>query len=160
MAFLLWILTMNAELTSLSDDPQELKTIIIDKSKALHFYQQRTTHLEEQVQLLRSKLYGKKSEKITTRKDVDQLPLFNEAEIDEAAEPEKVVDKVTVAPHTRKKRGRKPLPKDLPRVDVNMTSRIQKNSVNAGVRRFVSGKRQRKDSTMFRHKSGSSEISG
>jgi transposase len=109
---------MNAYLTSLSDDPQELKTIIIDKSKALHFFQQRAAHLEEQVQLLRSKLYGKKSEKILTPKDVNQLALFNEAEIDLVVEPEKSADEITVAPHTRKKSGRKPLPQDLPRVDV------------------------------------------
>ena len=109
---------MKADLAILPDDLHELKTIIIDKSKALHFHQQRISHLEEQVQLLRSKLYGKKSEKVITRKDIDQLALFDEAENDEVVESKEPADEVTVAPHTRKKRGRKPLPIDLPRVDV------------------------------------------
>ena len=106
---------MDADLTSLSDD---LKKLIRSKDKALEFSEKRIAHLEEQVQLLRSKLYGKKSEKVVTRKDVDQLALFDEAEVDEAVESEEAADEISVAPHTRKKRGRKPLPKDLPRVDV------------------------------------------
>ena len=131
---------MKADLTSLPDDPQELKTIIIDKAKALHFHQQRITHLEEQVQLLRSKLYGKKSEKMITRNDVDQLALFDEAEIDEGVESEGPSDEITVAPHTRKKRGRKPLPKDLPRVDVTYDIPESEKQCGCGCEKTCIGK--------------------
>jgi transposase len=131
---------MKADLTSLPDDPQELKTIIIDKANALHFHQQRITHLEEQVQLLRSKLFGKKSEKITTRKDVDQIPLFDEAEIDEVVESEKPAEEITVPTHTRKKRGRKPLPKDLPRVDVTYDISDTQKQCDCGCEKTCIGK--------------------
>jgi len=131
---------MKVDLTSLPDDPQELKAIINNKSNALHFHQQRITYLEEQVQLLRSKLYGKKSEKIILRKDVDQLSLFNEAETDDVVEPEKPFDAVTVAPHTRKKRGRKPLPKDLPRVDVTYDVADTEKQCDCGCEKTCIGK--------------------
>ena len=49
-----------------------------------------------------------------TQSDQQQLYLFNEAEVDVSRE----VEEVTVPAHTRKKRGRKPLPEDLPRIEV------------------------------------------
>lgn len=130
---------MKADLTSLPDDPQKLKTIIEKKAEALNFHQQRITRLEEQVQLLRSKLYGKKSEKIITRNDVDQLTLFDEAEIDEAAESEQTSDEINVTPHTRKKRGRKPLPQDLPRVDIKYDIPAAEKQCECGCRKACIG---------------------
>ncbi len=70
--------------------------------------------LQEQVQSLQDKLFGRKSEK--TPVDDKQLYLFDipEPECSIKEEPESV----TIGEHTRKKRGRKPLPENLPRVDV------------------------------------------
>lgn len=73
--------------------------------------------LREEVEFLKHRLFGRKSERLSEA-ERKQLPLFNEAEEgatgeDEAEEEERVVS------HTRrKKRGRKALPANLPRVEV------------------------------------------
>ncbi len=71
--------------------------------------------LREQVRLLRAQIFGRKSERFKGADD-SQLLLFNEsvAGIDKAVEPEQI----EIPAHTRKKVGRKPLPEDLPRVEV------------------------------------------
>ena len=78
-------------------------------------YQSHIDHLEEQLRLLRNELFGRKSEK-STAPDHNQIPLFaqpaSEPVLDAAAEP------VEVTAHRRKKRGRKPLPAHLPRIEV------------------------------------------
>lgn len=71
-------------------------------------------HLQEQVNSLQSRLFGRKSEK--TPKDDGQLSLFD---IPDPALPIlEAPETVTVGEHTRQKKGRKPLPANLPRVDV------------------------------------------
>ncbi len=72
--------------------------------------------LEEEVRLLRHSLFGPKSEKMPNG-DSPQLLLFDMPENPPEEEVEQAVE-VTVPSHTRQKRGRKPLPKDLPRVEV------------------------------------------
>jgi len=88
--------------------------------------------------LLQDKIFGRKSEKLanklaTEKSQYCQLALFNEAEdlVDKAAASEEQEseaedkagaedkpDTITIAAHTRQKRGRKPLPEHLPRVEV------------------------------------------
>lgn len=77
--------------------------------------QSRVGFLEEENALLRQRLFGRKSEQ-TVDPATPQLALFNEAEsvvepIDEGAEEE------AVAP-TQRRGKRKPLPADLPRIEV------------------------------------------
>ncbi len=74
--------------------------------------------LQEQLNLALARRYAASSEKLSP----DQIRLFDEAEanaladaIDDEAEQDDVVE---VPAHTRKKRGRKPLPETLHRVDV------------------------------------------
>lgn len=72
-------------------------------------------HLEAEVALLRQRLFGRKIEQ-TGDAATPQLPLFDEAEslaesLDEAG------DKEIVAP-TKRRGKRKPLPADLPRIEV------------------------------------------
>jgi transposase len=73
--------------------------------------------LQEQLNLALARRYAASSEKLSP----DQIYLFDEAEVealvstDEQAEEEETVE---VPAHTRKKRGRKPLPDLLPRVEV------------------------------------------
>ncbi|MEW5910825.1 MAG: IS66 family transposase, partial [Thermodesulfobacteriota bacterium] len=74
--------------------------------------QARIESLEERIRLLQKELFGRKTEK-QPKADQHQLLLF-----DEADEPEPEPEKITVPAHTRKKSGRKPLPAELPRVDV------------------------------------------
>jgi transposase len=73
--------------------------------------------LQEQLNLALARRYAASSEKFSP----DQIRLFDEAEADALADPSKEAgedDVVEVPAHTRKKRGRKPLPDTLHRVDV------------------------------------------
>ena len=73
--------------------------------------------LQEQLNLALAKRYAASSEQLSP----DQIRLFNEAEVDAdapGADQAPVVNSVTVATHTRQKRGRKPLPEHLPRIEV------------------------------------------
>ncbi|WPE24632.1 IS66 family transposase ISPsy5 [Pseudomonas hunanensis] len=93
---------------TLPDDPAVLKQLIAQM-------QSKVVHLEEQNALLRQRLFGRKSEQ-TTDPATPQLALFNEAE--SVAEPvAEDVDEEAVAP-TKRRGKRKPLPADLPRIEV------------------------------------------
>lgn len=71
--------------------------------------------LREQIRLLKHHRFGRTSEK---RSDA-QIRLFNEAELGEDGPVEDAApDETPVAAHTRRKRGRRPLPASIPRVDV------------------------------------------
>ena len=70
---------------------------------------ERIAFLEEWKRLMDSQRFGSRSERLS----IDQYPLFNEAEV-EASEAETIADEVAVPAHTRKKRGRRPLPDFLP----------------------------------------------
>lgn len=115
---------MNFDVTTLPNDADALKRIITDiqgnfiglqkEFEGLQLrYDKETGLLLEQIRHLRYKLFGTKSEKAD---DHVTLPLFDMPEPE--AEPSEPEDKVEIPAHTRKKRGRKPLPAELPRVDV------------------------------------------
>jgi len=100
---------MDLDIKALPDDVVGLKKIVSE-------YYSENCLLRDQVEYLKYKLFGRKGEKLTEA-ERKQLYLFNEAELgaDEARE-EEPEDKTAVAAHTRtKKRGRKPLPENLPR---------------------------------------------
>lgn len=93
---------------------EELEMII---KHAITPYESRIEFLEQRVKLLQKELFGRKSEKCRPDEDEGgrQLQLFNEAE---ALAHEKIQPPLTIAEHTRQKPKRKPLPADLPRVEV------------------------------------------
>jgi len=68
---------------------------------------------------MRRRLFGRSAERLS-EEERKQLWLFNEAELIVSSEQkvEKEVERVPVRAHTRVKRGRKPLPEDLRRVEV------------------------------------------
>lgn len=73
---------------------------------------------QEEINWFKQQLFGRSSEK--GRVDdlcPDQGCLFNEAEVLSDSTPP-TSDSVTIPAHTRKKKGRKKLPVDLPRVDI------------------------------------------
>ena len=76
---------------------------------------QEVDYLKERIQLLLAQIYGKKSEKMPLP-SVDQLS-FLETEL-EALQAQQEVEAVTVPAHSRKASGRKPLPEELPRIEV------------------------------------------
>jgi transposase len=95
---------MNLDLAKLPDDTSELKEIIGS-------FQEKVNTLEERIRLLQNELFGRKTEKHKSPEpDHLQLSLFDEPELHR---PENS-GTITIESHTRKKRGRKPLPKDLP----------------------------------------------
>jgi transposase len=107
---------MNLDLLKLPDDAAALKEIIAFHLNQQEKFQERIDYLEQMVRLLQKELFGRKSEKHILPGH-EQRQLFDPVE-----EPEsnrKVLEeKIVIPEHTRKKQGRKPLPADLPRVDV------------------------------------------
>ena len=106
---------MTAPLTqSLPDDIDALKALLLKK-------EQRIDLLEEQIRLLKQKRFGASSEKSD-----QQVELFDEAELGDAEvqlapqedEPVAVATAPTAVSAPKAKRGRKPLPADLPRVRI------------------------------------------
>ena len=99
----------------LPDDPALLKQLLEQMLIERESNKGRIVHLEEENALLRQRLFGRKSEQ-TTNLATPQLALFNEAE--SIAEPVgEDAEEEVVAP--AKRRGkRKPLPADLPRIEV------------------------------------------
>ena len=98
---------MISDISTLPDDPAELKRMLVNMAAENEL-------LREQMRQLFDKLFGRKSE--VFRGLNPQLPLFDMPEPAQDNEPEP--EEVTVAPHSRKKKGRKPLPEALPRVEV------------------------------------------
>ncbi len=99
----------------------ELKKIIHDFSIKEKVYLADIASLKEQVRFLQAQLFGRSSEaKITP--DDKQLNLFNfDAGLpsDEDSDNENGQDdEIEVPAHKRKKPGRKPLPENLPRIEV------------------------------------------
>lgn len=95
---------------TLPDDPELLKQMLLQM-------QSRVTLLQEQVALLRQRLFGRTSEQ-SADPNSPQLGMFNEAE-GLAEEAPATDDEEVVAPEPAKKRGkRKPLPAELPRIEV------------------------------------------
>ena len=91
---------------NLPNDPVLLKALVLQ--------------LQEQVALLRHKLFSPKSERSPEDADSPQLAMFNEAEelVEEpTAEPAEAEAEEVVAPIKRRGK-RKPLPANLPRVEV------------------------------------------
>ena len=104
---------MEVDLKNLPEDADQLKEIVVSLEVK---YQEKIHYLEEQLRLMKQELFGRSSEK---RHDPhpDQMPLFHRDD-SPADEPQTSVEEIEIAAHSRKKQGRRPLPKDLPRVDV------------------------------------------
>ncbi len=118
---------MPIALNPLPNDIDALKSLVAEQATKLDgFYsdkeqwvarneqlESKVTLLQEQLNLALAKRYAASSEKISP----DQVCLFDEPEVEIPATDD--TDDVIVVPaHTRKKRGLKPLPDNLPRIDV------------------------------------------
>lgn len=112
---------MNYDQSTLPDNAAELKKIILEmqekSTKTKVDYQGEINYLNEQIRILRQTIFGRKSEKNSTGNS-PQLPLFDMPETLPEELPADDVEGVVVPEHSRKKRGRKKLPEDLPRVEV------------------------------------------
>lgn len=107
---LCYVQTMNVDVQKLSDNPDELKKTIVSLKES---YQEKIDYLEQKVRLLQIEIFGRKSEK-RPLPDINQMRLFDEPE----PESPVIEERITVPSHSRRKRGRKPLPENLPRVEI------------------------------------------
>ena len=104
---------MNLDLENLPDSHSITKQQLL---AIVRQYEEKLRLLEEQNRLLRNELFGRRSEKPVVE-DRHQMSLFapDEPVTDDTDTEEQ---QVSVTPHKRKKRGRKPLPEHLPRVEI------------------------------------------
>lgn len=109
--------------TDLPNDIVTLKAMVLsyqqqtkDLDKKYHEQKNKAAFYHDQLQILKKKLFGRSSEKLT-QKEKDQLWLFNEIE-QTIAEKKQEQSNIQVKGHIRKKKSRKPFPKDIPRKTV------------------------------------------
>ena len=93
--------------------PAEARSYIADVEQQLLHLESRYDHLKEELRLLLYKRFGRSSEAAGG----SQHELFVEAEV-ESRNEEDDGEELQIAAHTRKKRGRKPLDENLPRVEI------------------------------------------
>jgi transposase len=103
-------------------DKSELQAMVLELNKKMDEmsknYEVENGLLRERIRQLEHQLYGRKSEKLALYDDIEQSNLFDSDEVTPAPLPEpKSVEEITVPTHKRKKRGRKGLRADLPRVE-------------------------------------------
>jgi transposase len=109
---------MDVDLKSLPDDASLPKDIVLSLIDQLEVkYQEKIHYLEEQLRLFKNELFGRSSEK-RHEPHPDQVPLFSGDDNPAADSTQPSDDTIVIAAHSRKKPGRKPLPKDLPRIDI------------------------------------------
>jgi transposase len=109
---------MGGEVAVLPADVEGLQRLVLELRKEVSFLTSRAGVLEEELQLLRHKIFGRRSERFTAE-DHRQSSLFDEAEITNQEHLEQTSEPtIQVAGHRRAKPGRKPLPAGLPREDV------------------------------------------
>jgi transposase len=109
---------MGGETSVLPTDVGELQRLVVSLQKEITIVSSRASVLEEELRLLRHKIFGRKTERFSIE-DKKQSSLFDE-EAEKFEEQEQGHPRATiqVAAHTRAKRGRKPLPADLVREEV------------------------------------------
>jgi len=108
----------------LPEDIEVLKDIILELvssnksfSNKIEYLEREIRYLQEENKLLLQKMFGSKREKITSQEEDIQPTLFDEVETYKDLE-EDAEEEIVVSSHTRKKRGRRPLPEELPRVEI------------------------------------------
>lgn len=109
---------MTVDAATLPDSVDELKTIIVDVAQRAQEYETENKLLKEEISLLKHRLFGRKSEKLPAGSG--QLFLFNEAEAGKTEDEDTAPSQETIAvpAHERRRGHRKPLPENLPRVEV------------------------------------------
>src|SRR5271169_390055 len=100
----------------LPTDISALQQLVVRLQSEVTFFSSRATVLEEELRLLRHKIFGRRSERFS-EEEKKQSVLFNEAG-DAPEVPSQQEATIEVAAHQRAKRGRRPLPADLLREDV------------------------------------------
>jgi transposase len=124
----------------LPDDPILLKQLLLSLHEQVSEKDGQIERLREQNALLIQRLFGRKSEQ-SSDPDSPQLAMFNEAESLAEPVPDAVaaeVEEDVVAP-TKRRGKRKPLPAELPRVDVIHELPEHEQTCTCGCRKHVIG---------------------
>jgi len=122
---------MTVSVDALPNDVLSLKEMLSESYSEIH-------QLRDQVAYLKHKLFGRKSEQLSEA-ERRQLYLFDEAEVGAAEDPMPEAT-ITVPAHTRaKKRGRRPLPADLPREQVVYDIPEEQKQCGCGAMKSVIG---------------------
>lgn len=104
--------------TELPSDTEGLQRLVGRLQQQVLLLSSRASLLEDELRLLRHKIFGRRSERMTPEEE-KQSTLFDEAETTLAAEKaEQPEEAVHVTAYKRAKPGRKPLPADLVREEV------------------------------------------
>ena len=109
---------MNLDLSNLPDNAHLSKDDIASLINLVEQkYEEKIHYLEERIRLLQNEIFGRKSEKRYPDNHL-QLPIFQTAQTEDSTDEKPGAATIVIAEHSRKKRGRKPLPADLPRVEI------------------------------------------
>lgn len=101
------------------DQLEEANKIIEQKNLELKAKDETIASLYEKLKLSLQRQFGKKSEKSASKEAEETPPIpFDDPRVDNSKEVKKADEEITVAAYTRKKRGRKALPANLPREEV------------------------------------------
>lgn len=96
------------------NNEQDLQLIIANLQQALLEKDKLIENLTHQLQLAKHLRFARKTEK----HNPNQLCIFDEAELPTEPVDVEPTSEITVKEHVRVRKGRKPLPKDLPRIEV------------------------------------------
>ncbi len=104
----------------LPENSADLKVLIAKRDVIIADKDEYISQLEEQVRLLKALHYQAQSEKAKSSQGEDQYYLFDEAELLalQSEIDEECFGEAEVAAHVRKKKGRRPISPEYPRVDV------------------------------------------
>ena len=96
-----------------SNPPDEQTFSKDDIASIVIGYEEKIHYLQERIRLLQNELFGRKSEKHYPD-DHRQLLIFDQSSAESNPDGSDIQKTIVVAEHQRAKRGRKPMPDDLP----------------------------------------------
>jgi len=115
------IALLAAQNGQLKDELLTTRESLLERDKRIDHLASQVEWFKEQAQIGRYRQFANTSEQLKSEEDMQSLPLFDDAEVcsetpeEPSTKPVAEEETVTVPEHKRKKPGRKPLPKDLPR---------------------------------------------
>jgi transposase len=106
-------------LKGLPESVSELQEMIIGMHEKLEGFEQENEFLREQLRLIRLKMFTRVSERFQEEMENCQRLLFADlSDEEEKTGEEEQQEDIVIKEHKRKKTGRRPIPEDLPRIEL------------------------------------------